>query len=226
MTWWNLAATVSHQHKTQAVQLNSDSFTNFLEDESALICSRSMLSQGLFVSFFPSIVRLVQPLWQMEEFVTMPDEHSFLPCKLQSFDSMSQRSFLVCPSEVVCQGWRVNKTPTIHNTTQNSLLRLNLSCPQNQKIKTPESKLDVLFEHWPEAAGINANPTQVVREPNEAKNPWNSTAATSDRGTTGNLCLISTQIMQEITTPIHLIAWSSKSGILLSSNWTEVIDAT
>lgn len=113
-------------------------------------------------------------------------------------------------------------TPTTHNATHPTFRRLNFSCPQSQKMNTPDIRLTVDIEHWAVVAGTKAYAIQIEVDSRDIKSPYRSTAGMSDIGTASDVNDVNFHNRQKEAIATHLKACNSRSGTLLSSNCTLV----
>ncbi len=208
------------QHEIHIVQLK----WKFLGRSAAVLFARR-LSQGivLIVPFVLGSVLISQLAKLTLDSISFVDKHSFCNSVKQSplWLYLSILSFVGSLSAEY-QGWRTSKTPTRHTIANKVFFTLNISCPHNQKIKSPDSKQQVMSALWAAVSGIKANPMYRAVESSVIMIPYKSIAGTSGRGILGVFWWSSMAIRLMMTTPAHLKTWSSRSGILLCSNWTFV----
>ncbi len=213
--WLSLMCVVSNQQESQLWQLDWNSFVIFMCIESA-----SEISQGFAVSLIPKCVWFLQLVELTLKFLSIFNEHN-----LFSFEKQLNVLFSLVGVTVaaLCQGCITSIIPTMHNVTHNSFCMLVLSSAQALWINMPKNMLDELWKHWAEVTGIKAHPIKVAVVARVRSNEYKNTTGTSGTGTIGDLCFTNIQTVQVTIIPEHLKTCSSRSGILLCSNWTLVI---
>ncbi len=144
-------------------------------------------------------------------------QFSFVSKSLMTSELFTAWSYLC-----LCHGWITNTTPATHNKTNKTFAGPIFSVPHNPNTISPHNKMTVVIEHWAAEAGAKAKLVYIAVDSTEIIKAYRTVAGKSLLGTLGDWRWYTIHRIENRTIATLLKTCNSKSGTLLSSNWTLV----